>query len=138
MKLVTVSILILGMVCSSTDAIAEGPIPFHALMQNAGAEPAAPPVPDAKSDAQSSVPHSAQTTHRTNGGRAMMVGGIVLLAVGAAAITVDAMAGATFGTRGAEGRTAAAYVGGFAAVGTGITLIVLGKHRRSAKSDTAR
>lgn len=133
MKLVTVSILILGMVCNCPIAMAQGPIPFRAMMQNAGAQPVAPPMPNAKNDTTASITQSAHSAHTTNGGKAMMVGGVVLLAVGATAVTLDAISGATFGTKGAEGRTVAGYVGGFAAAGTGITLIVLGNRRRSTK-----
>lgn len=133
MKLVTVLILILGIFFTSTFAVAQDPIPIHAMMQNAGANPVTPPALQAGNDTAASLTQPAHPAHRTNGGKAMIVGGVVLLAAGAAVVTIDALSANTLGTKGAEGATAAAFVAGFAASGVGITLIVLGNRKRSAK-----
>ena len=77
MKLVAVILLSLGMLCSSTLAMAEGPVPFRALMQPAGAQP---PNTDAK-DQSSAV--STQPVHRplTKEGKIMTGTGIGLLGI---------------------------------------------------------
>jgi|SRR6516225_5159434 hypothetical protein len=47
MKPVVAALLVLGMVCNSMIASAEGSIPINALAQTAGAQPSAPPSADA-------------------------------------------------------------------------------------------
>jgi hypothetical protein len=127
MKLVAVALLALGMLCNSTLAMAEGPLPFRALMQTAGAEPAMPSKPDAK---DSSIQNT--TSKHANGGKAERVTGGVLLGTGVAVITTTLVLVSAGGDAGHSGRVWAGIGGGAGMTGAGVTLIVLGNHRRSA------
>jgi hypothetical protein len=127
MKLVAVTLLVVAMLCNCMLAVAENPVPFRALMQTAGAEPAAPPKPDAK-DAFS------KSTTSTNSGKAERVTGGVLLGTGVAAITATlVIVSAAHGSAGHDGRVWAGIGGGAAMTGVGVSLIVLGSHKHSAK-----
>ncbi len=81
MKLVAVALLVLGMLGNSTLAMAEGPVPFRALMQTAGAQPSVPPITDTK---DKSTTLSAQPAHTrmTSGGKIMTGTGIGMLVIG--------------------------------------------------------
>lgn len=117
---------------NSALAIGQNPIPFKAMMQSPGVQQTVAPMPNRGSPQDLSA--SATATHTgalTPKGKAMMIGGIVLVAAGAVVIAADAAFGSTMGTKGAEGKTAVGYVGGFSAVGTGVTLIVFGARHRS-------
>ena len=128
MKLVAVAFLVLGMLCNSTLAMAEGPVPFRALMKTAGAEPAMPSRPDAKDSSIQSTP-----SKHANGGKAERVIGGVLLGTGVAVITTTlVVVSAAHGDAGHPGRLWAGIGGGAGMIGAGVTLIVFGNHRRSA------
>jgi len=127
MKLVAVALLILGMLGNAASATAEGPVPFKALMQTAGAQPSLPPMTDAK-DQSTAVP--AQPAHRpriTRGGKIMIGTGIGMVAIGGLVIAGTALL--DWGPPTAKVDAGYATGGGLAA--GGITLIVFGVHRRS-------
>ena len=126
MKLVAVALLILGMPCNAMLAMAEGPVPLRAFMQTAGAEPAMPSGPDAKDSS-----NQGTTSKHANGGKAERVTGGVLLGTGVAVITTTlVLVSAGDGDAGHPGRVWAGIGGGAGMTGAGITLIVLGSHRR--------
>ncbi len=126
MKLVAVAFLVLGMLCNSALAMAEGPVPFRALMQTAGAEPAMPSKPDAKDSSIQST-----TSKHANDGKAERIIGGVLLGTGVAVITTTVVVvSAVHGEAGHPGRVWAGIGGGAGMTGAGVTLIVLGSHRR--------
>ncbi len=126
MKLVAVALLILGIPCNAMLAMAEGPVPFRALMQTAGAEPAMSSKPDAKDSSTQST-----TSKHANGGKAERVTGGVLLGTGVAVITTTVvLVSAVQGSVGHPGRVWAGIGGGAGMTGAGVTLIVLGSHRR--------
>lgn len=122
-RFLMVPLTVAGMLLSSMGAIAEDPIPFKAMMQTAGAQPAVPPAPDAQSQQKNSGKITA-------GGRAEMAGGIVMTVVGGGVIALTA-ALSVGGLKPPAGKAAALYAGGAATTGVGITLIVLGMNRRS-------
>jgi|SRR5215831_4556957 len=107
-------------------AVGQDTIPFKAMMQSAGAEPAMPPKSDAKDgDIQSTVPKHA------NRGKAERVAGGVLLGTGIAVITTTlAVVAATHGSAGHPGRVWAGIGGGAGMTGAGVAFIVVGNHKR--------
>lgn len=125
MKLV-VAVALVAILCSCTLAKGEGPVPFKALMQQAGAQPAIPPEPDAKDSSIQSA-QSKQAHH----GKAERVAGGVLLGTGVAVITATlVVVGAVHGSAGHDGRVWAGVGGGAGMTGAGVTLIVLGNRKR--------
>lgn len=132
MRVMTVVLACCAILSNSALAIGQGPVPFRAMMQSAGTSPVANPIPTGDSNQSPAV--STMTTHigpLTPKGKGMIIGGIVLVAVGAVVVAADAAFGSAMGTSGVEGRTAAAYCGGIAVAGTGVTLIVFGGRNRS-------
>jgi hypothetical protein len=131
MKLVAVALLVLGMLCNSMLAMAEGPVPFNALMQTAGAQPSVPPITDTK---DKSTALSAQPTHTrmTSGGKIMTGTGIGMLVIGVAAVGGTAIVRTALGGV-TSAKEDALFATGGALVAGGVTLIVFGSHRRSAK-----
>ncbi|MDR3727593.1 MAG: hypothetical protein P4K86_11180 [Terracidiphilus sp.] len=128
MKVFAVLFLILGMLCSSTLAVAENPIPFSALGKNGGIHPVAIPLPDDKDKAAPT--QTPQPSHMTTGGKVMTGVGIGLIAVG----TLVFVAGAAAINDSWFGNAAAPLMGGGAAIGVGGTvLIIFGSHRRTTK-----
>jgi hypothetical protein len=126
MKLVAVALLVLGMLCNAMLAMAEGPVPFRALMQTAGAEPAMPSKPDAKDSSIQST-----TSKHANSGKAERVIGGVLLGTGVAVITTTfVLVAAGHGDAGHPGRVWAGIGGGAGMIGAGVTLIAFGSHKR--------
>src|SRR3974390_38430 len=126
MKLVAVALLVAAMLCNSTLAMAEGPVPFTALMQNAGAQSSGPPIPDAKNQAEIAT-QLARTGHMTTGGKIMVGVGVGMLAIGGVLFV---------GTRAWNGPASPTdkhelYGAGGATIGVGALLIFLGTHRRS-------
>jgi hypothetical protein len=121
-------LLVAGLIFNSVLAVAEDPIPFKAMMQAAGGQAATPPAADAN-NAASQPAHAGKITAA---GKGEMIGGAVLLGAGALAIGFTAAFNST-GFKTAGGKTAALYGGGAAAAGVGVTLIVLGSHRRAKK-----
>jgi hypothetical protein len=128
MKLVAVALLFPGMMCNSMLAIAQGPVPFSAYMRAAGAQPSVSPAPDAKDQFTPVSNHPAHPTHMTSGGKAMIGGGVAMLAIGGAVIAGSALVVSGGFANSSKGAALLATGGGLAA--GGITLIVLGKHRR--------
>jgi hypothetical protein len=127
MKPALVCLLVLSMACSSSCAVAEGPIPVRALMQNAGAQSA---LPASSGDQSSPAPDVSQTApHRpmTTGGKVMTGVGIGLLALGVAALATPQPKD---GFAPAEGAVRATSI---LCAGVGVTLVVIGTHRRKAK-----
>ena len=124
MKLVAVSLLVLGMLCNSMLAMAEGPVPFHALMQSAGSPPSVPPINGARDKALSTQP--ARPPHMTRGGKVMT--GIGMFAIGGVVVIGTALL--DWGPHTAK--VDAGYATGGGLTAGGITLFVLGYHRRSA------
>ena len=132
MKVMAAFAVCFAILWNSVLAVGQGPVPFKEMMQSAGTQQVAAPMPNP--DNQQSLAASTTTTHigaLTPKGKGMIIGGIALVAVGAVVIAADAAFGCTVGTKGDEGRTAAAYCGGIAAAGTGVTLIVFGGRSRS-------
>jgi hypothetical protein len=122
MKFVALALLVTAMLCNSTLAMAEGPVPFRALMQDAGAKPGGPPIPDAKNQAEIAT-QLARTGHMTTGGKIMVGVGASMLAIG----------GVLFAWPGkiTPNDKHELYGAGGATMGVGAILIVLGTHRRS-------
>lgn len=129
MKLVAVALLFPGMMCNSMLAMGQGPVPFSAYMQAAGAQPGVSPAPGAKDQFTPVSNHPAHPTHMTSGGKAMVGGGVAMLAMGGTVIVGTALWNGAHSTT--KGDAGFATGGGLAA--GGITLIVLGKHRRTAE-----
>lgn len=118
---------------SSTRSFADDPIPFSAMIQSAGAQPAVPPMPDA----QNASSQSAASSH-AGSGTAEVVGGAILLGTGLAAVTVTvAVVAVLHGSYGHDGRVWAGIGGGAGIAGAGVTLIVIGNHKRSKNMKTA-
>lgn len=125
MKLIVVALLAVGILCNSTFAIAGTPVPFRALMQNGGAQPAAPSSPDAKNQSTSAPPKK----HMTTGGKIMTGVGVGFLIIGGTVL---------IGTKAYNGYATSTdrnelYGAGGATMGIGAVLILLGMHRRSAQ-----
>ena len=127
MKLVAVTLLSLGMVCNAVLATAEGPVPFKALMQTPGAQPSLPQITDAKDQSTSTQP--AHRPPMTSGGKVMTGIGIGMFAIGGVVVVGTALL--DWGRRTAK--VDAGYATGGGLMAGGITLFVLGYHRRSAK-----
>ena len=126
MKLVAVTLLILGMVCNAVLAAAKGPVPFKELMQTAGAQASVAPITDAKDQ-----PTSTQPAHRppmTSGGKVMTGIGIGMFAIGGVVVIGTAL----FDWGPHTAKVDAGYATGGGLMAGGITLFVLGYHRRSA------
>src|SRR5579872_7608457 len=120
MKLVTMAFLAAGVLCNSTLMLAEDPVPFKALMQQAGAQPI-PPRPEAKNGSIQST-----ASKPANHGKAERVTGAVLLGAGAATITATlVVVGAVHGSAGHTGRVWAGVGGGAGMAGVGVSLIVI-------------
>jgi hypothetical protein len=127
MKFIAVVFLMLGMLCSSTLAIAEGPVPFADFMQTAGAQPTVPSSPDAQAKpvaATAQTPH----THMTRGGKIETGIGVGLLGLGV--MFIAAGASVRNGEWLASETRAVGLGGGAIFAGAGTTLVVLGCHRR--------
>jgi hypothetical protein len=130
MKLVTVALLVVGMLSNSMFAMAEGPVPFKALMQTAGAQPTTTPV-TASQNQSTAVP--TQPAHRpmTRGGKMMTGFGIGLCVIGGSVLVASAVLNSVWGFSPSD--KAKAYGAGGGAVAGGAILIVLGNRRRSAR-----
>jgi hypothetical protein len=126
MKLVAVALSILGMLLSSTSAMAEGPVPFSALMQTAGAQPDVPPMTDAAGKATPLSTPQAAPPHMTSGGKVMVGAGIGMVAIGGLVVMMTGL----MHDWASPSRQTALYVGGGGMAAGGVTLIVFGKHRR--------
>ena len=129
MKLVAVALLVLGMLCNSTLAMAEGPVPFSALMQPAGAQPGIPPITDARDQSTAVATQPAHPRRMTTGGKIMTGAGIGMVAIGGVALVGAAL----LQDWAPAGKEAAGYATGGGLAAGGITLIVFGTHRRSAQ-----
>jgi hypothetical protein len=127
MKLVTVALLVVGMLSNSMFAMAEGPVPFKALMQTAGAQPTATP----SQNQSTAVP--TQPAHRpmTRSGKMMTGFGIGLCAIGGSVLVASAVLNNVWGFSSSD--KAKAYGAGGGAVAGGAILLVLGNRRRSAR-----
>jgi hypothetical protein len=119
----TVPLLVAGMFFSSEFAMAQDPIPFHAMMQSASTPPAVPP----KQDANNTASQPANSGKITAAGKAGIAGGYVLL--GAGALTVAFTAVIT-GDKFAGSKAPTLYATGAGAAAVGVTMIVIGFHRR--------
>jgi hypothetical protein len=128
MKLVAVALLVFGMLSNSMLAMAEGPVPFRALMQTASAQPTTTPI-TASQDQSTAV--STQPAHRpmTSGGKIMTGAGIALCVIGGGVLVGTAV----LNSLASPSHKAEAYGAGSGAVAGGAILIVFGDHRRSAK-----
>jgi hypothetical protein len=129
MKLVAVALLVSGMLCTSMLAMAEGPVPFRAYMQAAGAQSAVPPAPNANNQF-TAVSNPPGHTHMTHGGKIMTGTGIGMLVAGGAVIAGTALLNSGDPTTSKE---AGLYGAGAGLCGGGVTLIIFGHHRRSAE-----
>jgi hypothetical protein len=132
MKLVAVALLVPGMLCTSTLAMAEGPVPFRAYMQAAGAQPAVPPPPHAK-DQFTAVSNPPAHTHMTHGGKIMTGAGIGMLAAGGAVFAGAALVSSSGFSPSSSSKKAGLYGGAAGLCAGGVTLIIFGHHRRSAE-----
>jgi hypothetical protein len=135
MKQFAVLVLIVGMLCNCTLAVAEGPIPFHELARSASMRPSLPLLQDGQGSATAAQPQKPASRPMTRGGKIMTGFGIGLLGLGVLFIA----AGATTSSDdflGSEFKTASFFTGGIFAAG-GTTLIVFGTHRRKANEKVA-
>jgi hypothetical protein len=128
MKLVAAALLVFGLLSNSILAMAEGPVPFRALMQTASAQPTTTPI-TALQDQSTAV--STQPAHRpmTSGGKIMTGAGIAIFVIGGGVL----VGAAVLNSLASPSHKAEAYGAGSGAVAGGAILIVLGNHRRSAK-----
>lgn len=129
MKVLAVALVVLGMLCSSTLATAEGPVPFRALMATAGAESRVPAINSAQDNSATPSTKPAHPASMTSGGKAMTGVGIGLLACGGVIIAGTA----ALSGWGSSSKRGALYGGGAGLAATGTILIALGVHRRSAQ-----
>ena len=128
-RLLAVPLMIAGMFLNSVCAVAEGPIPFNAMMLSSSAQAALPQQPD-----EINAPGTNTTANKnTNSGKAERITGRVLLGTGVAAIALTIVFTAAVGSKGHAGRVWAGIGLGAAMTGTGVYLIELGSDRRSAK-----
>lgn len=127
MKLVAAVALLVAMFCSSTLALAEGPVPFRALMRNDAAQPGIPPLTDTDDPPAAASGKAVHKTHMTRSGKIMTGVGIGLVAIGGVvmALTPNAFATPTDKDElyGASGAT----------MGVGVVLIVFGVKRHTAQ-----
>ena len=130
MKLVTVALLVVGMLSNSMLVMAEGPVPFRALMQTAGAQPTATPI-TASQDQSTAVPTQPAHGPMTRGGKMMTGVGIALCVIGGGVLVGTAALNNAWGFSSSD--KAMSYGAGSGAVAGGVILIVFGNHRRSAK-----
>ncbi len=130
MKLVIVALLVAGMLSQSMFAMAEGPVPFKALMQTAGAQPSTTPI-TASQDQSTAVPTQPAHGPMTRGGKMMTGVGIALFVIGGGVIVGSAILNSAWGFSASD--KAKAYGSGSGAVAGGAILIVLGNRRRSKK-----
>src|SRR5215472_4902523 len=130
MKLATVALLVVGVLCNSMLASAQSPVPFRALMQTAGAQPSAPPIRDSKDQSAPISTEPAPRRHKTTGGKIMVGVGIGMLAIGGvvmlgtAAVSSSSLIGSP-----SSSDQAKLYGAGGGAMAGGAILIVLGAHR---------
>jgi len=124
MKLAAVCILLAGLLCNSMMAIAEGPVPFRALMQAAGT-----PGVDTQNNSLVSGTKPAAHHPMTTGGKVITGVGIGLAALGGVFLACGAASSHNdfIDMRGPCLATGAGFAG------AGITLIVLGVHWRTTK-----
>jgi hypothetical protein len=125
MRLVAAA-LIAGISFNPVIAAAQNPVPFKAMMQSAGAEPAVPPMPDTSKQ-------TARAGQMTGGAKVEIGVGAFLIAAGATSLALTALLTRDGWGAGIPGKTAAGYAGGGAAVIGGVTLITLGCRKRPAK-----
>ena len=125
MKLVAVALLVVGMLCNSMLAMAEGPVPFRALMQTAGAQPTTTPIA-ASQDQSTAVSTQPADRPMTSGGKIMTGTGLGLCVVGVVVLVTAAV----LNSLASPSRKAEAYGGGGGAVVGGAILVVLGSHHR--------
>jgi hypothetical protein len=131
MKLLTIAILILGLLSSSTLAVAESLVPFSAYEQMAGTPSSAPPLPDAGNDPAATTAQSAHSGQMTTGGKVITGVGIALVGIGAvligfgASVNSNQLAGSKIKPVGLGAGA------GFA--GVGVVMIVVGLHKHKAK-----
>ena len=130
MKLVTIVFLMLGLLLGSKPAIAQNPLPLSAYERAAGASSSVPPMPAATND---STAATTQSGNMTSGGKTMRGVGIALVIIGAGAVITTAAITAPLGYAGHPGRVAAGCAGGGAVATVGVTLIILGRHKHTAK-----
>lgn len=133
MKVVAVAVLVVGLLCNSILAMAEGPVPFNALMQPAGAQPGIPPLDDSGQAGAGST----QPVHRppmTTGGKIMSGTGLFLF-VGGAVLVVGTAVLSKAGGIGSPTSSdqAKLYGAGGGLLAGGLTLIIVGNHRREPK-----
>jgi hypothetical protein len=115
---------------NSVFAVAEGPIPFNAMMQSASAPTAIPPGMDANGASKQLV----QSGKVSNAGKAEIGTGIFLVAAGAASLAITGLFCSGDWCKGnTEGKAMAGYAAGAAATAGGVTLIILGSSRRAKK-----
>lgn len=119
-RFVVVPLMSAAVLLSSVGAVAEGPIPFKAMMQSAGAQSAVPP--------KSQSGQQVQPGPITSAGKAEIAGGFLLVGVGIITITATAVLN-TSGYTAAGAKTPALYGVGAGAAAVGVTLIALGFHR---------
>ncbi len=131
MKLITVAILVVGMLSHSMFAMAEGPVPFKALMQTADAQPTTTPT-TASQDQSTAVPTHPAHGPMTRGGKIMTGVGFGLCVIGGSVLVGAAALNNVWGFSSSD--KAKAYGAGSGAVAGGAILLVLGNRRRSAKS----
>jgi hypothetical protein len=122
-RFVAVMLISAGIVLSSMSAVAEGPIPFNAMMQTGGAQAAVPAKPSGQQASPGPI---------TNTGKTEIGAGLFLFAAGVATISITALLN-TGGFKPSSGKSSALYAVGGGATAGGVTLIALGFHRRKPR-----
>jgi hypothetical protein len=129
-KVITAAILGLALLCRSTLAVADGPIPFNQLAGNPGVHPVAVPLPQTSDNPAAAPAHPAQTVPLTHGQKVMIGTGIALAGLGVALMAFGASVNQK-AIAGSETRDVALGAGGGFA-GIGVVLIVVGAHHHKA------
>ena len=127
MKLVAVSLLVIGLLATSMLAVAEGPVPLRTLMQTAGTQPSVPQNANSKDGSTAPFTQPAHT-HMTTGGKIMAGTGVGFLIIGGVVIAGTA----AFSGWASSSDKAKLYGAGGGVTAGGVLLIALGVHRRSA------
>ena len=130
MKLAMVALLLVGMLCNSTFAVAEHPVPFKELMQSAGSQSSMPTNSDNKGQS-SAVATQPVHRHMTSTGKIMTGVGIGFCVIGGIGLIGTAALGDNLWASPSDKHKI--YGASAGVLGGGVVLIVLGNHRRSAK-----
>lgn len=122
-KFVAVQLMLAAMFLNCACAVAEGPVPYAAMMHSWSAQTAVPAMPQAQ---------QVHTSHVTKTGKTEVGIGFLLLGAGLVTISATALVNSS-GFKPSGAKTPALYAGGAGAAAAGVTLIAFGFHKRSAR-----